>query len=281
MEQLYKKNFRFFKKKGEITKKEFNEELPISGFTENRISIPLIEVLSDSQLQKLNNILNWNAFVADSSGRRFGNRAWKGKRETPQEIPDYRHVILQKKIPLENKHILEIGCFEGIHTISLCQLAAKVTAIDSRLDNVVKTLVRCGFFDCHPTVFVCNVEEWEYQIPRLKADLCHHFGVLYHLKEPVKHIQELSTIVKDGIYLDTHIARDTDELVEFTYENNPYSYFRFKEGESAFAGMYDHAKWLTLESLQNAFKNYGFSNFQLLERREERNGSRILALILR
>lgn len=272
--------FKFLKKKRKIEKK-FKEELPIEGFTENRISIPLVEGLSDEQLLKLNNLLDWNAFVADSKGRRFGNRAWKGKRETPQAIPDYRHEILRDKIALKDKHILEIGCFEGIHTVSLCKLAKKVTAIDSRVDNVVKTMVRCGFFDCHPTVFVSNVEDWEQQLPLLKADLCHHFGVLYHLKEPVKHIKELATIIEEGIYLDTHIARENDITEQHLFENHNYAYWKYQEGESPFAGMYDHAKWLTLESLKAAFKNYGFSDFQLLERREERNGSRILALILR
>lgn len=268
--------FNFFKKS-----KNVKEEFPINGFDENSVSIPLVEALSDDQLLILNKILNWNAFVADAKGRRFGNRAWVGKRGTPQAIPDYRHEILNDKISLVTKHILEIGCFEGIHTVSLCRLAQKVTAIDARVDNVVKTMVRCGFFDCHPTILVSDVENWTHQLPFLRADICHHFGVLYHLKEPIKHIKELASIIGEGVYLDTHIAKEDDVTQSHFFEDKVYHYWHYQEGESAFAGMYDHAKWLTLESLRDAFKIYGFSDFQLIERREERNGSRILALILR
>jgi tRNA (mo5U34)-methyltransferase len=37
---------------------------------------------------------------------------------------------------LSNKDVLEIGCFEGIHTIGLCNYSRRVYAVDSRIENV-------------------------------------------------------------------------------------------------------------------------------------------------
>ena len=36
----------------------------------------------------------------------------------------------------------EVGCFEGIHTIALCQLGAEVVAVDARIENTVKRIAR-------------------------------------------------------------------------------------------------------------------------------------------
>lgn len=256
--------------------------IPFKGYDQNRSTSPLIEQLTDEELISLNELLDWNCFVADSKGRRFGNLAWSDKRDTPSSIPDRRHLILQQRVDLSQQTVLEIGCFEGIHTISLCKLAKEVIAIDSRIENVVKTMIRSNFFDCYPKVSVCNVEEKGHLFDALKADFCHHFGVLYHLKNPISHILALGKNIKNGIFLDTHIA-DTDiqPILSDTQDNITYQYTEYKEENGVFAGMYDHAKWLTLDSLKNIFESAGFNHFELIEERLERNGKRILALIQR
>jgi hypothetical protein len=42
------------------------------------------------------------------------------------------------------------------------------------------------------------------QLP--EADLCHHVGVLYHLVDPVAHLQRLVPRLRRGLMLDTHVA---------------------------------------------------------------------------
>lgn len=253
-------------------------EIPFSGYSENRIQIPLIDYLSDGELRAVNSILQWKAFVVDTHGRRFGDMAWKGKRATPQLIPEPRHQTLNDRISLKDKTVLEIGCFEGIHTISLCQLGAHVIAIDSRMENVVKTMVRCGFFNVKPTVFQCDVEAWNIDTTLLQADVCHHIGVLYHLKDPIAHLKKLSALISQGIFLDTHIASPTDTLDTYTSEGKEYQYKKYKEGglKDVFSGMYDHAKWLLLSDLTALLKECGFSHVELIEERAERNGPRVL-----
>lgn len=254
--------------------------IPFSGYRDGACVVKYLDYLSDGDIEELNAMLSWKAFVADSNGRRFGNLAWSGKRVTPQLIPDPRHKLLNDRISLKDKKVLEIGCFEGIHTVSLCSLANEVVAIDSRMENVVKTMVRCGFFGAKPTIFKCDVETWDAPQHWLEADVCHHIGVLYHLADPVAHLTKLSSLIKEAIFLDTHVAIESDSLENFHSNGVEYRYKRYLEHgkKDVFSGMYDHAKWLLLADLKKVLIQCGFKNIELLEERQERNGPRILLL---
>jgi len=142
-------------------KSDDDTDFPFDGFTDHRVSTKYIDSLTDDELREVNRLLPWSCFTADSSGRRFGRRAWAGKREVPQAIPDPRIVQLNEKFGLSDKHVLEVGCFEGVHTIGLAMFARHVTAVDSRIENVVKTMVRCGFFGYSTQVFKCDLEKSE------------------------------------------------------------------------------------------------------------------------
>jgi len=105
------------------------------------VQIPRIDSLSDADLERLNESLGWAAFVEDSRGRRFGRSS---RRDTPQKIPDGRIRLLEARFDLKQMKVLELGCFEGIHTVALAERAAGVVAVDARIENVLKTMVRCG-----------------------------------------------------------------------------------------------------------------------------------------
>ncbi len=258
--------------------------VPFSGFQANRVSTPFVDLLSDDQLKELNSILDWNAFTVDSHGRRFGLPASAKKRSAPQTIPDPRILLFDKEFDLKNKSVLEIGCFEGIHTLALANLAKSVTAIDSRVENVVKTLVRLGFFNRTARVFVCDIEKVEDSAKDfLKCDVLHHVGVLYHLLDPVRHLLALSNFVKDGIMLDTHIAEPGEVNGEYNVSGTTYKYKHYNEGgkKEVFSGMYNHAKWLLVEDIEKILRSAGFGSLNLIEKRSERNGSRILLIAKR
>lgn len=259
-----------------------SKRLPLKGYKEHLNEIKLLESLSDDDLKKLNRLLSWNCFVVDQHGRRFGNAAWRGKRSEPQVVPDRRISLLNDRFDLSDKHVLEIGCFEGIHTIALSMYAKTVTAIDARIENVVKTMVRCAFFGFRPAVFTCNVEEGLMDTASVEVDVACHIGVLYHLKDPVRHLHELSRFVRMGILLDTHYA--SDEAARRTYDSNgqTYRYKKYREvTSSVFAGVYDHAKWLRLDDIVQILKDSDFKRVDIVETREERNGPRVLLLALR
>lgn len=265
-----------FSSKGDPSSPE--EEFSFDGFNEGRVHTKYIENLNDEDLRYLNKLLPWKCFTVDSKGRRFGNRAWPGKREAPQYVPDPRITALHERYDLRDKHILELGCFEGVHTTALCLYGGRVTAIDSRIENVVKTIVRCAMFGYSPTVFVCNLEQTE-DCKRLpQVDILHHVGVLYHLTDPVGHLRMLVPLVKEGIMLDTHYADDADVNKVYEVDGKVYQYKHYKEGGKGevFSGMRDHAKWLRLDDIVALLRELGFGEVDVVDKQAMRNGARAL-----
>jgi len=250
---------------------------------ECRVPTTYVDNLADEELKELNRILRWNCFTIDGNGRRFGRRAKLGKRDAPQELPDRRLKIMDNAFGLAGKHVLEVGCFEGVHTVGLCRRAARVTAIDSRIENVVKTIVRCAMFDARPTVFKCDLDVPTDAALLPRVDLLHHVGVLYHLVDPVSHVFDIAKRVEEGILLDTHVARPGEDTLTYSVGGKTYAYRHYNEGGKAavFAGMGDHAKWLGTDALQSLLHDAGFRQTTVLETREERNGLRVLLIARR
>jgi len=262
---------------------KLRDNLPLAGFKDQLVETKFIDLLSDADLVILNNLMNWNCFTVDSKGRRFGNAAWAGKRCEPQAIPDRRILLMNEWFGLADKHVLEAGCFEGVHTVGLSKYAYKVTAYDSRIENVVKTIVRCAFFGLHPTVFKCNIEEQPVDFESLSADLVHHVGVLYHLADPVRHLLELGRYIRTGIMLDTHYSLDREATESYVVKGKRYYYRKYHESgySDVFSGMYAHSKWLTLDEITDLLRTSGFKRVNVVETRSERNGPRVLIMARR
>lgn len=255
-------------------------EMPLTGYKDNLIATRYVDNLSNDDLARLNKLLDWNCFTADGAGRRFGNAAWEGKRCEPQLIPDKRILLMNERFDLSDKHALEVGCFEGIHTIGLAKFARRVTAIDARIENVVKTIVRCALFGQHPTVFQCDIEGESVNTDLLSADVMYHVGVLYHLKDPVSHLLNIGKYIRDGVMLDTHFALADGACEAYEVDGRSYQYKRYSEFGHAdpFSGVYDHSKWLLLDDIIGALKASGFAKVDVLEIRHERNGERALLM---
>ena len=255
-----------------------NRRLPLTGHSAAGVPTPYLNLLTDEELGELNRTLEWNSFTVDERGRRFGNVAWRGKRVEPQLIPDRRIVDLDRRFPLSQKSVLEIGCFEGIHTVALCRLTGRVKAVDSRLSNVVKTIVRCSFFGHTPLVFKYDIEATPADAELLQADVVHHVGVLYHLRDPVAHLFDLGRYIGEAVMLDTHYALEAEASEEYESGNQGWRFKRYHEFgvKDPFSGMYDHAKWLRLVDIVESLERAGFGRVEVAEERVERNGPRAL-----
>lgn len=247
-------------------------------YDDGRLPAPLVQLLSDDDLEHLNQLLPWHCFTVDELGRPFGAVAWSGKRDAPEKIPDRRIELFDERFGLADKHVLEVGCFEGIHTIALCDRAARVTAIDGRIENVVKTIVRCAFFERRPTVFTCDLERAQPAHEELlRADLCHHMGVLYHLADPVTHLRQLGAWISRGVMLDTHYTTPEDADSTYEVDGRSFSCRRFGEArKDPFSGMMSHSRWLLLDDIVGLLEEGGFDTVDVVERRAERNGPRLL-----
>lgn len=245
---------------------------------ESRTSMPLIERMSDEQLVELNGLLDWNCFLLDARGRRFGNIARPGKRTQPERIPDPRIGRMDERFGLDGRTVLEFGCFEGIHTAALCRFGASVTAVDARIDHVAKTLLRCALLGHRPEVLACDLEDPRdcEMLPRV--ELIHHVGVLYHLADPVGHLCRLRRWCTMGLMLDTHYAPASRATETYESEGGRHAFMRYDEGgrQEAFSGMARFSRWLTLDTLCGLLEGNGFEAVEVSERRDERNGPRAL-----
>jgi hypothetical protein len=256
--------------------------LPLDGYADHRHDIVFVDPLTDEDLTELNRLLPWRAFTVDRRGRRLGGSAWQGKRDRPEPVPDRRIGLMHERFALAGQRVLEVGCFEGIHTVGLCLYGARVTAIDGRMENVVKTIVRSAMYDCHPRVFKFDVEGAG-ATERLDTDLLHHVGVLYHLKDPVRHLLDIGRYVSRGLMLDTHYAEEHEADQQYEVDGTTYRYKRYRELGRAdvFSGMYEHSKWLPLDTILGLLGRAGFPEVEVVERRQERNGPRALLFAAR
>jgi len=260
-----------------------SDDFPLHGHAEHRGSIPVVEALSDDELRELNQMLRWNCFVADSRGRRFGQPTSATKRNLPQPVPDPRIAMLHKRLDLSDKVVLEVGCFEGVHTAGLCRVAKSVKACDSRISNIVKTAVRCAMYQVHPQLFLWNVEKPIPEYQDAGCDVLHHVGVLYHLADPIAHLQAILPLVRVGLMLDTHYADEGSARDRFTRSGQSYRCKTHRESGYAdpFSGMNPASRWLLLDDLVDVLKSLGLSQVEIVERRAERNGPRVLLLARR
>jgi SAM-dependent methyltransferase len=244
---------------------------------ENSGDVAPIELLADEELERLNRLLPWAAFTLDSRGRALGVPHSTTKRATPQSIPDKRIIELNEFVALADRSVLEVGCFEGIHTCGLAQLAREVIGLDSRIENVAKTIVRCALLGYRPRILCWDLESGLPEID-ISHDVLHHVGVLYHLSDPATHLKTITRVTRHAIMLDTHVCDpSTTPLESYSIGGRTYRYARKAESgrDQPFAGMRDHAKWLALPDLEMLVEECGFRIYRK-QIRDERNGLRVL-----
>jgi 2-polyprenyl-3-methyl-5-hydroxy-6-metoxy-1,4-benzoquinol methylase len=233
--------------------------------------------LSERDLREINGMLDWRAGTLLDCRLLGRVGVTPGKRTEPAPVPDPRIVALHRLIDLRGKSVLEVGCFEGIHTLGLRMFSEDVTAIDIRPVNVIKTVARLSYHGTWAKVFQADVETLETSFGVF--DLIFHCGVLYHLMAPVEHLMAVGRMCR-YLFLDTHVARDEKRIVTLEIDGYPYRGAFHDEGGWAdpFSGKDRRSLWLTRESLDEALRRAGFANLKVLEEREERNGPRLSLL---
>jgi len=247
--------------------------------------------LTTDQIDKLNSLLPWSTVVA-YRGTLQGSPWDNKKRSTVHRIPDPHIEELRQLI--EGKRVLEIGCHEGVYTLGLAKYAASVVALDGRMDNIIKTLVRVWLANKSGAIQVVCSDLEELNVTRLDKvdsegyvfDLIHHKGVLYHLSNPLAHLDNiLDNNPSRVLFLDTHVASEIQ--CKHTYNHNGITYNVHKYAEPAsrtyspFAGITADAIWLRVDDLINYLGKKGFGTIEQKSIREERNGLRCTILCKR
>lgn len=235
--------------------------------------------MTDADLDTFNNLLPWAAMTVDPAGRVIG-RPWSAaKRSGVHHLIDSRQNEFNAAFNLAGRHVVELGCFEGIHSIGLLLLGATVTAVDGRIENVLKTLARVWAYGLN-----CNVINWDFEeapneLLPARWDVLHHIGVLYHLSDPIGHLNAVLPRTGGAVLLDTHVADSADvATLEYEVDGAKVRYRRKPEPNASsapFAGMRDHAKYLVLEDLVEHLRSHGFTDTRVASDRLERNGRRV------
>jgi len=163
--------------------------------------------------------------------------------------------------------VLEVGPGNGCYTVVLADACKWVTVIEARPNNLAKTFLRTKFHNQNNLSFqLGDVQEIDESCGRY--DGVFHFGVLYHLSEPVRHIENLAKIT-DLVLCDTHIGAANDQWrrswndehqLSDRWDEGDYQAYRYKEHgwNNCYDGVDNWSRWLTKESMFNAFQEVGF-----------------------
>ena len=235
--------------------------------------------ITDACIAEVNRLLDWRAAAALPDGRVVG-KSGVLKRPGLQQIPDRRITLLDRAVGLTGKSVLEVGCLEGFHTLGLLHYTPRVTAIDVRPINVIKTLTRLSLHGAHAEVYVQDAETMNESFGTF--DVTFHFGVLYHLMNPVEHLHAIAGLAP-FLYLDTHVVEDADADKSYDACGAGYGFaWRGESGwQDVFSGVHERSRHLSRSALDRALASAGYGHRRLMQDRAERNGPLVLVLASR
>jgi protein-L-isoaspartate O-methyltransferase len=246
-----------------------------------------IKYLSPTDLSYLNVLLPWSSYNAVGKSVPLGSAYLSTKRSSPHSIPDKHVTAIAKFLDISNCTVLEVGCFEGHYTAALAASCKSVSAIDSRVENIIKTLVRLWALNLgrNVTLDVVDLDATSlvdfYKSKGTASagfDLIHHRGVLYHLEDPCRHLTDLASLGMNHIYLHTQYANPAQKLSPYKSAFGTFDAFFYREKNidfAPFAGMRKDAIWLQKKDLVGILKELGLAKVEILADVEERNGNRI------
>jgi 2-polyprenyl-3-methyl-5-hydroxy-6-metoxy-1,4-benzoquinol methylase len=246
-----------------------------------------IKYLSPADLSYLNVLLPWSSYNAVGKSVPLGSAYLSNKRSSPHSIPDGHVTAISKFLDISRCTVLEVGCFEGHYTAALANSCKSVNAIDSRVENVIKTLVRLWALNLggNVTLDVVDLDGTAladfYRSKGIASggfDLIHHRGVLYHLADPCRHLADLATLGMAHLYIHTQYANTSQKLSPYQSAFGTFDAFFYREKNiefAPFAGMRKDAIWLQKKDLLNVLRDLGMGKIEILSDVEERNGSRI------
>ena len=171
--------------------------------------------------------------------------------------------------------ILEAGCLEGGHTVILSRAYpyTDIVALDGRKENIEKARFLTSLYGCNRVTF--GVEDLE--VANLSGygrfDLCVCLGLLYHLIEPWKFIQQLGAQC-EAVWIWTTLC---DEASAETMSGN-YRGRIFQEGplDHALSALRGQSFFPTLGSLVQMLRDAGFCDFHVMNMEVTPNGPSVM-----
>lgn len=261
-----------------------------NGADVNKLINSSLANASSEDISRLSVLLPWSA-PSQCSQFLIGFPYNAKKRTKLAAIPDTLVKELDNIVGFNQKHVIESGCFEGIHSVSMAMLGAQVYGFDVRIENVLKSIVRSwAYGQASSTCFdLLNIENtsisdfYNTTYPDLDVDFYHCRGVLYHLKKPYEYCAQIAALNPAFIYFHTQVASNeqANEAIETPLGSFKFFNYREKGRVSPFAGVEDCAKWFTASSLKSFMAELGYRQVVFERLKEERNGLRLQILLTR
>lgn len=149
---------------------------------------------------------------------------------------------LDKIFPLANKSVIEFGCFDGYQSLGLCHLNAKLTCLDARADNVIKTRAAINAVGFDVPVYMDdfhNAHASKYG----RYDLAFAHGVYYHSVAPFVFLENLISL-SDCIFLGGFCATEnlpSEQWHILEYQGESYRAKHYIECSNFTAGVNNDA----------------------------------------
>jgi len=161
--------------------------------------------------------------------------------------------------PLAGKTVIEFGCLDGYQSLGLCHLKARLTCLDARAENVIKTRAALNAVGFDAPIFVDdfhNAHANKYG----RFDLAFAHGVYYHSVAPFVFLENLVSL-SDHIFLGGYCA--TDDLPvqgweHIEYQRRVYRAKHYTERQHFTAGINKHSWYFHKDDLKRFFAERGF-----------------------
>jgi 2-polyprenyl-3-methyl-5-hydroxy-6-metoxy-1,4-benzoquinol methylase len=203
---------------------------------------------------------------------------------------DVRVLECDKIVSVSGKSVLELGPYEGYHSYWLEKLgAASITSIESNRTSYLKCLIVKDILKLKVELQLGNFLEYMQNCAE-RYDIVLACGVLYHMDDPIKLIQDMSNIT-DTLFLWTHYysSERTDINALYGFSNpillhGKYSAYQWNYPDVSYhaGGSASYCLWLEKNVICDVLTDCGFRNISIIsDDCEHERGSNILLVARR
>lgn len=204
-----------------------------------------------------------NKFVIE--GHEYGGTIWDPRRDPrmPHFFQNFPHV----------ETVLDLGCLEGAESFRIAAElpnVKRVLGLDINPHNLEKANFVKGLVAADKVTFALANLEVAPLTSHGRFDVVFCCGVLYHLPEPWKLIEQIS-LVTDQLFMWTHYAPQADgTVIRNGYRGLLYEEPSAKGNEPGpESGHSPQSFWPTRAGVQDMLRQYGFNTVRFLHETPE------------